>query len=211
MTTTTAAPCEEPASGREHDERDEQRTRRFEREALAYHRRMERAALRMTRHPQDAEDLVQETYAKAYGSFHQFQPGSNLWGWLYRIMTNAYITSYRKKRTEPPRSPTPHLEDWQMVGVVGDDAASLASAEARVLSRIPDPELLRALRDTPQDFVRVVYLADVEGLSYQEIARMLGIQPGTVSSRLYRGRRRLRTLLAQYERGHGGHGRGSHG
>lgn len=185
-------------------ETDEERARRFERDALAYRARMHSAALRLTRNPEDAEDLVQETYAKAYKDFHQFRAGTNLWGWLHRIMTNAYITSYRKKRTQPQRSGR-EVEDWQLarVSAAGPTSSGLASAEAQVLNRIPDPELLEALRKTPEDFVRVVYLADVEGLHYREISQLLGIPCGTVTSRLHRGRRRLGELLADYGRRRG--------
>ncbi|MWA08073.1 sigma-70 family RNA polymerase sigma factor [Streptomyces sp. BA2] len=181
----------------------EERTQRFERDALAYRRRMHSAALRLTRNPEDAEDLVQETYAKAYKAFHQFQRGTNLWGWLHRIMTNAYITSYRKRQTELPHVGAVEIEDWQLARAAGHTSSGLTSAETQVLHHIPEPELLDALRDTPKDFVKVVYLADVEGLHYREISQLLGIPRGTVTSRLHRGRRRLRTLLADYGRRHG--------
>ncbi|MGK5732020.1 sigma-70 family RNA polymerase sigma factor [Streptomyces sp. URMC 124] len=183
-------------------ETDEERARRFERDALAYRRRMHAAALRLTRNPEDAEDLVQETYARAYKSFHQFRAGTNLWGWLHRIMTNTFINAYRKKRTEPQYSCAGRIEDWQLARTAGHSSAGLPSAEKQVLDHIPDPEVLDALRAAPEEFVKVVYLADVEGLRYWEIAQLLGIPPGTVTSRLHRGRRRLRTLLAD----HGGRG-----
>ncbi|MEV8020728.1 sigma-70 family RNA polymerase sigma factor [Streptomyces sp. NPDC086554] len=185
------------------EETTEERARRFERDAVAYRRRMHSAALRLTRNPEDAEDLVQETYAKAYKAFHQFQAGTNLWGWLHRIMTNAYITSYRKKQTELPHTGATEIEDWQLARAAGHTSTGLASAEAQVLNRIPEPELLDALRETPAEFVKVVYLADIEGLHYREISQLLGIPAGTVTSRLHRGRRRLRTLLADYGRDRG--------
>ncbi|MGW2814183.1 sigma-70 family RNA polymerase sigma factor [Streptomyces sp. NPDC001415] len=177
------------------EESAQDRARRFERDALGYRRRLYTQALRLTRNREDAEDLVQETYAIAYKCFHQFRAGTNLWGWLRRIMTNAFITSYRKKRTEPQHWGTGEIEDWQLVRTAGHTLGGLASAESQVLSRIPDPELLDALRRTPEVFVEVVYLADVEGLHYREIAQLLDIPHGTVTSRLHRGRRRLRTLL----------------
>ncbi|MGW1868424.1 sigma-70 family RNA polymerase sigma factor [Streptomyces mauvecolor] len=178
------------------EESAQERARRFERDALGYRRRLYAQALRLTRNPEDAEDLVQETYAIAYKCFHQFRAGTNLWGWLRRIMTNAFITSYRKRRAEPQHWGTGEIEDWQLVGTAGHTSSGLASAESQVLSRIPDPELLDALRRTPEVFVEVVYLADVEGLHYREIAQLLDIPHGTVTSRLHRGRRRLRTLLS---------------
>ncbi|MFC5143295.1 sigma-70 family RNA polymerase sigma factor [Streptomyces aureoversilis] len=181
-------------------ETDEERARRFERDALAYRRRMHTAALRLTRNPEDAEDLVQETYARAYKSFHQFRAGTNLWGWLHRIMTNTFINSYRKKRAEPQYSYAGRIEDWQLAHTSGHTSAGLPSAEKQVLDHIPDPEVLDALQATPEEFVKVVYLADVEGLHYREIAQLLGIPAGTVTSRLHRGRRRLRTLLADHGR-----------
>ncbi|MGA4846470.1 sigma-70 family RNA polymerase sigma factor [Streptomyces sp. G5(2025)] len=184
-------------------ETDAERARRFERDVLGYRRRMHSAALRLTRNPEDAEDLVQETYAKAYKSFHQYRDGTNLWGWLHRIMTNAFITSYRKKQTEPPHCAASQIEDWQLARAAGHTSAGLASAEAQALHHVPDPELLDALRETPAEFVKVVYLADVEGLHYREISQLLGIPHGTVTSRLHRGRRRLRTLLAEYGRRRG--------
>lgn len=183
-------------------ETGEERARRFERDALAYRSRMHSAALRLTGNPEDAEDLVQETYVKAYKAFHQFRAGTNLWGWLHRIMTNAYITSYRKEKTQPQRWGS-QIEDWQLAHAAGHTSSGLASAETQVLNRIPEPELLDALRATPAAFVKVVYLADVEGLHYREISQLLNIPCGTVTSRLHRGRRRLGALLADYGRRRG--------
>jgi RNA polymerase sigma-70 factor, ECF subfamily len=180
------------------EETDEERTGRFERDALGHRRRMYSAALRLTRNPEDAEDLVQETYAKAYKAFHQFRAGTNLWGWLHRIMTNTFIASYHKRRAEPQYRGGGEIEDWQVARAAEHTAIGLPSAEAQVLRHFLDPELLNALRETPEEFVKVVYLADVEGLHYHEISQHLGIPPGTVTSRLHRGRRRLRTLLADY-------------
>jgi RNA polymerase sigma-70 factor (ECF subfamily) len=198
---TTPPAHEEPRS--EHAPREEtssERALRFERDALAFRRGLHAAALRLTRDPHDAEDLVQETLTKAYTAFHQFREGTNLWGWLLRIQTNAYITAYRKKQKEPQHWGALEVEDWQLSRAAGHTSTGLASAETQVLSRIPDAELIDALHRTPEEFVRVIYLADIEGLRYREISQLLDIPPGTVTSRLHRGRRKLRTLLEEYGR-----------
>jgi RNA polymerase sigma-70 factor (ECF subfamily) len=155
------------------------------------------AALRMTRNPSDAEDLVQETSAKAYAAFHQFMPGTNLRAWLHRILANTFINSYRKKRREPMQAlGTDFHEDWQ----ISSDplAAPARSAESEALDRLADSEILRALRDLPDEFKVAVYLADIEGYPYREIAEIMGTPIGTVMSRLHRGRGKLRQKLAAY-------------
>ncbi|MFJ6701116.1 sigma-70 family RNA polymerase sigma factor [Streptomyces sp. NPDC091272] len=176
-------------------ETDEQRARRFEREALSHHSPLYARAMRLTRNAADAEDLVQETYTRAYRSFHQFRPGTNLGGWLSRILTNTHFTAHRKRRHEPGLTAMPEVDDWQLARSASHTSTGLPSAEAQFLDRIPDPEVSRAMRAIPDDFRTVVYLADVEGLPYQEIASLIGIPHGTVNSRLHRGRRRLRSLL----------------
>ncbi|PRY00939.1 sigma-70 family RNA polymerase sigma factor [Allonocardiopsis opalescens] len=161
------------------------------------------AALRMTRNPDDAEDLVQETFVKAYANFHQFRAGTNLRAWLNRILTNTFINGYRKKQREPQQDVTDVIHDWQLAAAADHESAGLRSAEAEVLDRLPDAEIRRAMEALPEDFRRVVYLADVEGYAYKEIAAMMGTPLGTVMSRLHRARRQLRSQLTGYARRRG--------
>jgi RNA polymerase sigma-70 factor (ECF subfamily) len=166
-------------------------------EALGYMRQLRAKASRMTRNHSDAEDLVQETYARAFASFHQFKEGTNLRAWLNRILTNTFISSYRKRQHEPALTAA-SLEDWQLERVHSRSAQSSAaarSAEELALDRIPDASVTAALRQLPEDFRVAVYLADVEGFGYREIAQVMRCPVGTVMSRLHRGRSRLRELL----------------
>ncbi len=181
----------------------EERTARFERDALVYLDQLYSAAMRMTRNPHDAEDLVQDTYAKAFAAFHQFKEGTNLKAWLYRILTNSFINTYRKKQRQPAQDPHEQIEDWQLARAEGHTPAGLKSAETQALEHLPDSDVKAALQQIPEDFRLAVYLADVEGFAYKEIAEIMGTPVGTVMSRLHRGRSQLRILLADYARGRG--------
>jgi RNA polymerase sigma-70 factor (ECF subfamily) len=184
-------------------ETDEQRTARFEADALVFLDQLYAAALRMTRNPADAEDVVQETYAKAYSSFHQFTPGTNLKAWLYRILTNTYINSYRKKQRQPQISDGENIEDWQLARAESHTSSGLKSAEMVALENLPDSDVKDALHQLAPDFRLAVFLADVEGFSYKEIAQIMGTPIGTVMSRLNRGRTQLRAMLSDYARQRG--------
>ncbi|PFG20316.1 RNA polymerase ECF family sigma subunit [Serinibacter salmoneus] len=181
-------------------ETDAQRDARFEAEALPLLDQLYSAAMRMTRNPSDAEDLVQETYAKAYGSFHQYRPGTNLKAWLYRILTNTYINSYRKKQREPLQSDADGVEDWEIARAASHTSTGLRSAEVEALDRLGDSVVRDAMAELSDDFRLVVFLADVEGFAYKEIAEIMGTPIGTVMSRLHRGRAQLRSLLADHAR-----------
>jgi len=190
---TAEAPLEAPAEV----------SARFERDAMQYLDQLYGAAMRMTRNPADAEDLVQETYLKAFAAFASFTEGTNLKAWLFRILTNTYINAYRKKQRQPYQTGTDDLSDWQIHEAESHTSRGLRSAEAEALDRLADVDVVEALAAVPEDFRMAVYLADVEGFSYKEIAEIMETPVGTVMSRLHRGRKLLRELLEDYaiERG----------
>ena len=176
----------------------------FEEQALQYMDQLYAAAMRMTKNPADAADLVQETFVKAYTAFGQFTQGTNLKAWLYRIQTNTFINNYRKNQRNPYQGTIDDLEDWQLGGAESvTQSLSTRSAEAEAIDHLPDSAVKDALQSIPEDFRLAVYFADVEGFSYQEIADIMKTPVGTVMSRLHRGRRLLRDILADYARDRG--------
>ena len=168
---------------------------RFTEEAMPLLDQLYGGALRMTRNPQDAEDLVQETFLKAYNAFDSFKPGTNLKAWMYRIMTNTYINSYRKKKRRPLETSAEDVTDHPLYTTSSHDSTGLESAEVEALKVMPNSRISEALNALNEDYRMVVYYADVEGMAYKEIAEVMDIPLGTVMSRLHRGRKQLREML----------------
>jgi RNA polymerase sigma-70 factor (ECF subfamily) len=171
-------------------------TARFERDAITLRAPLYRQALRMTHNRADAEDLLQDTMVSAYAGFHSFRDGTNLNAWLYRILTNIGISGYRKQQRRPAQYPTDQITDEQLAAAARHSSLGLRSAEDEALETLPDNRIKAAMQRLPEQFRIAVYYADVEGLRYQEIAEIMDTAVGTVMSRLHRGRRQLRSLLA---------------
>lgn len=176
---------------------------RFEADALPLLDQLYGVALRMTRNPADAQDLVQDAYMKAYQAFGSFKEGTNLKAWMYRILTNTYINSYRKAQRRPTESSAEDMTDWQLAETAKHDSVGLESAEVEALKNIPDKRIQDALMSLGEDYRMVVYYADVEGLAYKEIAEIMDTPIGTVMSRLHRGRKQLRSKLKDVAAEHG--------
>lgn len=172
----------------------------FEEQALPFADSLYAAAMRMTKKPEDAADLVQETFIKAFRAFDRFEQGTNIKAWLFRILTNTFISLYRKRQREGFHRALDDMADWQVGEATSLTQTKTRSAEVDAIDRMPDSAVRRALADLPEKRRMVVYLADVEGFSYQDIADIMGTPTGTVMSRLHRGRRDLRDALAEYAR-----------
>jgi len=184
--------------------RSENRTdpREFERQAMPFLGSLYNTAYRLARNAEDAEDLVQETYLRAYRSFDQFRPGTNLKAWLFRILKNAFINEYRRRKTRPPQEDFAAIEDSFESRVDGQMAGSIKDPEQEALEVSLDENVQRAIDALPPDYRMAVLLADLEGFSYKEIAEILEVPIGTVMSRLYRGRKLLEEELLRYARSH---------
>ena len=172
----------------------------FERDAMQYTRQLYSAAMRMTRNPSDAEDLVQETFLKAYRAYHTFEEGTNLKAWLYRILTNTFINKYRKESRRPSEVDLGAVEDLYLYRNIGSEESAEAArtTEERVLDGLVESDIKKAVEDLPENFRLPVLLADLAGFSYKEIADILDIPIGTVMSRLHRGRKAMEKSLWDY-------------
>ena len=177
----------------------------FESDALQYSRQLYSAAMRMSRNPSDAEDLVQETYLKAYRAYHTFEEGTNLKAWLYRILTNTYINKYRKDNRRPSEVDLGDVEDLYLYRRIGSENTADVSrtTEDRVLDGLVESDIKEAVEDLPETFRMPVLLADLEGFSYKEIAEILDIPIGTVMSRLHRGRKAMQKRLWEFAKERG--------
>jgi RNA polymerase sigma-70 factor (ECF subfamily) len=177
---------------------------RFQEEAMPLLDSLYAGALRMTRNPADAEDLVQDTLLRAYRAFDRFEPGTNLKAWLFRIMTNAYINTYRKKQREPQKVSSDEVEDFDLYRELKDHDPSLSETpETIVLDSLVDSDITEAIDDLPEQFRMAVVLSDVEDFSYAEIAEIMDVPLGTVMSRLHRGRKALQKRLWELARDRG--------
>lgn len=175
----------------------------FERDAMEFAPQLYSAALRMTRNPADAEDVVQETYLKAYRGYDSFTAGTNLKAWLYRILTNTYINKYRKAQRRPNEVELGELQDLYLYQRIGEQSGATESAERMALDMFVDDDIIEAIEDLPENFRMPVIYADIEGFTYKEIAEILDIPIGTVMSRLHRGRKALQKRLWNLAVDHG--------
>jgi RNA polymerase sigma-70 factor (ECF subfamily) len=175
----------------------------FEEQAMEHIDKLYAHAMRKTGNAADANDLVQETYLKAFAAFDQFEQGTNIKAWMHRILENTYINQYRKQVNQPYYAPLEDLEDWQLGEAESRTATSSRSAEAEAIDHLPSSAVKDALQNISEDFRVAVYLVDVEGYSYQEAADIMQTPTGTVMSRLHRGRRLLREQLVEYAREQG--------
>ena len=173
---------------------------KFADQAMPFMDALYTAALRLTHNPSDAEDLVQETYLKAYRAYNGFEDGTNLRAWLYRILTNTFINSYRSKKRRPEETDLGEIEDLYLYRRLGglEAAAASRSAEDELLDFFTDAEVKSAVEALPEQFRLAVLLSDVEGFSYKEISEILDIPIGTVMSRLHRGRKALQRQLYEF-------------
>ena len=178
---------------------------RFSELAMPYMDALYSAALRMTRNPADAEDLVQETYLRAYRGFGGFKEGTNIKAWLYKILTNTFINTYRAKKRRPEETEFDDVAEFSIYGRLGGLEAANAerTPETEVLDAMPDEVVKEALESLPEQFRMAVLLADVEGFSYKEIADIMDVPIGTVMSRLHRGRKQLQRRLWEFARDRG--------
>ncbi len=195
MTTTTQVLCETPP--------DEDPAARFAREVQPLHDVLARGARRLTRSEADAEDLLQDTLLHAYKGFHTFQEGTNLKAWLFRILYNRWVNNYRLKQRRPAEVPVDGITERELADGASRVPGGRRSAEDEVLDALPNNAIKTAMSSLPDGFRAVVYYADIEGYTYAETAAILGIPLGTVMSRVYRGRQRLRIALAHLARGRG--------
>jgi RNA polymerase sigma-70 factor, ECF subfamily len=169
---------------------------KFERDVVSMREALYRHAYRMSRSRLDAEDLVQETMMKAFAAFHTFQAGTNVNAWVFRILTNTFINGYRRQKRQPMFCSTDDVTDQRLAKAHSHAIPmGVRSAEDQALDLLPDDDILAAMQALPEQFREVVYYADVEGLRYKEIASIMNTPTGTVVSRLWRGRQRLRSLL----------------
>lgn len=199
----SASLLDSEAMAKADKEDTEAKIRDFEQQALPLMPQLYGAALRWTRNPTDAEDLVQEAMAKAFVAWGQYQQGTNLKAWLYRIMTNTHINSYNKKAKDPSKGGLDDLEDWQLGDATSLTATTSRSAELEALDNLPSEIIRKSLMEIPEEFRMVVYYAVVDGLPYAEVAEIMGTPVGTVMSRLHRGKKLLRVLLAEYAKEQG--------
>lgn len=185
------------------DRHDDQLTDRFERDAMPLIADLYRHAIRLTRDHADAEDLLQETAAKAYAAFASFQEGTNLVGWLYRIMVNTHISAYRRQQHRPTLQFTDEFTDGQLLAHSLRGSSATRSTEELAIAHTGDPVIAAAMRSLPEKYRTAIYYADIEGRKFREIALLTNVPIGTVMSRLHRGRRQLRDALADVARDRG--------